>query len=45
MILGSLALDERPTVADMIGIAFVLAGVIYQQRDEPPSPLEDPALT
>ena len=28
-----IALDERLSALDMIGIAFVLAGVVYQQRD------------
>jgi inner membrane transporter RhtA len=32
-----IALDERPTALDIVGIAFVLAGVIYQQRDTPPA--------
>ena len=36
------ALDERPSPLDLVGIAFVLAGVIYQQRDEAPTPAEDP---
>jgi inner membrane transporter RhtA len=36
-----IALDEQPTLIDIIGIAFVLAGVIYQQRDTPPSILDE----
>ena len=28
-----IALDERLSALDMVGIAFVLAGVVYQQRD------------
>ena len=32
-----IALDERLSVLDGIGIAFVLAGVIYQQRDATPT--------
>ncbi|MEO7398746.1 MAG: EamA family transporter [Ilumatobacteraceae bacterium] len=37
-----IALNERPSVFDLIGIAFVVAGVILQQRDEPPSVLDEP---
>lgn len=36
------ALDETPTVLDVIGIAFVLAGVVYQQRDTSVMPMEEP---
>ena len=36
------ALDETPTALDMIGIAFVLAGVIYQQRDNVVMTAEEP---
>ncbi len=37
-----IALDETPTVLDVIGIAFVLAGVIYQQRDSAVMSAEEP---
>ncbi|MCU1398032.1 MAG: hypothetical protein JWN62_1141 [Acidimicrobiales bacterium] len=42
-----IALDERLSLLDMVGIAFVLAGVIYQQRDAPlaPTSLEEAQLT
>lgn len=42
-----IALDERLSLIDMLGIAFVLAGVIYQQRDAPSAPtaLEEALLT
>jgi inner membrane transporter RhtA len=34
-----IALDERLSILDMSGIALVLAGVIYQQRDAASTPL------
>ncbi|MCU1392416.1 MAG: hypothetical protein JWM34_844 [Ilumatobacteraceae bacterium] len=39
-----IALDERPSALDVVGIAFVLAGVVYQQqRETPPQPIMVPA--
>ena len=37
-----IALDERPSALDLVGIAFVLAGVITQQRDAPPALVDEP---
>ena len=36
-VFGFIALDERLSLVDMGGIALVLAGVIYQQRDAAPA--------
>jgi inner membrane transporter RhtA len=36
MVIGFIALDQRPTVADLIGAALVIAGVLLQERDELP---------
>ncbi len=36
------ALDERPSVLDLVGIGCVVAGVILQQRDERPSMRDEP---
>ena len=32
--IGWLALDQRPSRLDLVGIALVLAGVVLQERDE-----------
>ena len=32
-IFGLLFLDQVPSITDLIGISFVLAGVVVQQRD------------
>ena len=37
-----IALDERPTALELLGIALVVAGVIVQQRRDPPQPADDP---
>jgi len=37
-----IALDERPTALELLGIALVVAGVIVQQRRDPPQPTNDP---
>ncbi|MEI2706849.1 MAG: EamA family transporter [Ilumatobacteraceae bacterium] len=34
MVVGLLALDQRPTTVDLIGAALVVSGVIVQERDE-----------
>jgi inner membrane transporter RhtA len=41
---GFVALDERPSALDALGIALVITGVAYQQRDEAPQPAEEPVL-
>lgn len=40
MIVGFLALDQRPTAVDLLGAALVIAGVIVQERDELPPTTE-----
>ena len=37
---GFVALDQRPTLVDLLGMAFVLTGVVVQERDELPTPTE-----
>jgi inner membrane transporter RhtA len=34
MVVGYLALDQRPSVLDLVGAAFVITGVVVQERDE-----------
>lgn len=34
MVVGFLALDQRPTTIDLLGAAMVIAGVVLQERDE-----------
>ena len=34
VVIGWLALDQRPSALDLAGIALVLAGVVLQERDE-----------
>jgi len=34
MVIGFIALDQRPTAADLSGAALVIAGVLIQERDE-----------
>ncbi len=34
MVLGYVALDQRPSVADLFGAALVIAGVLLQEREE-----------
>ena len=34
IIVGYLALGQRPTPVDLLGAAFVIVGVIVQERDE-----------
>lgn len=41
MVLGFIALGQRPTPADLFGAALVIAGVLLQERDELPATLED----
>ncbi|MEY4338962.1 MAG: hypothetical protein RLZ14_812 [Actinomycetota bacterium] len=40
MVVGFIALDQRPSVADLIGAAMVICGVLIQDRDELPAPVE-----
>ncbi|MFM8508119.1 MAG: hypothetical protein ACKOBR_10610 [Actinomycetota bacterium] len=42
-VFGFLFLDQTPSLADLVGIALVLAGVVIQQRDVLPTnePLRD----
>jgi inner membrane transporter RhtA len=42
MFFAFVALDERPSALDLLGVGFVLAGVISQQRDEVPTVLDEP---
>lgn len=42
LLLGFLALGQRPSVADLFGAALVIGGVLLQERDELPTPIEDP---
>ncbi len=42
--LAFIALSERPSLLDMGGIAAVLAGVVYQQRDVPPDAVNETVL-
>jgi inner membrane transporter RhtA len=41
MVVGFMALSQTPTPADMIGAAFVIVGVVIQDRDELAQPLEE----
>lgn len=41
MIVGYIALDQRPTPIDFIGAGLVIAGVVTQERDEIKQPLEE----
>ena len=41
MIVGYIALDQRPTPIDLIGAGLVIAGVVTQERDEIKQPLEE----
>ena len=34
MVLGFVALGQRPSIADLLGAALVIAGVVLQERDE-----------
>ena len=34
MIVGFIALDQRPSAADLLGAALVIGGVILQEREE-----------
>jgi inner membrane transporter RhtA len=44
LLFGWIALDQRPSALDLVGIAFVLAGVALQERDEiPSSPMPEPS--
>lgn len=36
MVIGLVALSQKPTAADLLGAAFVIAGVVIQERDELP---------
>ena len=38
------ALDERPSPLDLVGIALVVGGVVLQQRREPPTMADGPPL-
>lgn len=41
MVVGLVALDQTPTVADLIGAVLVIAGVVLQERDELPVSRDD----
>ena len=41
MLVGYIALDQRPTPIDLIGAGLVIAGVVIQERDEIKQPLEE----
>ena len=41
-IMAYIALDEKPRPLDLVGIALVIAGIVYQQRDELPLPVDEP---
>ena len=44
LLFGWIALDQTPSALDLVGIAFVLAGVALQERDEiPSSPMPEPS--
>lgn len=36
-VVGFIALDQRPTLVDLVGMALVLTGVVIQERDELPT--------
>ena len=42
LLLGFIALGQRPSVLDLFGAALVIGGVLLQERDELPTPIEDP---
>jgi len=41
MVVGLVALDQTPTVADLIGAVLVIAGVVLQERDELPATMPE----
>lgn len=41
-VVGFVALDQTPTIVDLIGTACVLAGVVLQERDTLPANTHDP---
>jgi inner membrane transporter RhtA len=41
MVVGMVALDQTPTVADLIGAVLVIAGVVLQERDELPATMPE----
>ncbi|MCE9623756.1 MAG: EamA family transporter [Actinomycetia bacterium] len=41
MVVGYIALDQRPTPIDLIGAGLVIAGVVTQEREEIKQPLEE----
>ena len=41
MVMGFVALAQRPSTLDMMGAALVIAGVVTQERDELAQPLEE----
>jgi inner membrane transporter RhtA len=44
LLFGWIALDQTPSALDLVGIAFVLAGVALQERDEiPDAPMPEPS--
>ena len=44
LLFGWIALDQRPSALDLVGIAFVLAGVALQEHDEiPNAPMPEPS--
>jgi len=42
LLLGFLALGQRPSMVDLFGAALVIGGVLLQERDDLPTPIEDP---
>lgn len=40
LVIAFLALDQRPTRLELVGIALVVGGVVAQERDERPAPAE-----
>ncbi|MBI4935631.1 MAG: EamA family transporter [Actinobacteria bacterium] len=41
MVVGLIALDQTPSIADLAGAALVISGVVLQERDELPSPMPE----
>jgi inner membrane transporter RhtA len=41
MVVGLIALDQTPSIADLAGAALVITGVVLQERDELPSPMPE----
>ena len=41
MVIGFIALDQRPSVTDLAGAVLVIAGVLLQERDELPTQLDE----